>query len=83
MHEVKKPFAGIKKLSIWHGKPFFLLQKPFFLKIKPFKKPFFSQSRVDSLLAATRALLGLVVEILVCGLSGSSVVLHLDSFPPL
>ena len=49
MHEVKKPFAGIKKLSIWHGKPFFLLQKPFFLKIKPFKKPFFSQSRVDSL----------------------------------
>ena len=41
MHEVKKPFAGIKKLSIWHGKPFFLLQKPFFLKIKPFKKTFF------------------------------------------
>ena len=41
MHEVKKPFAGIKKLSIWHGKPFFLLQKPFFLKIKPFKKNLF------------------------------------------
>ena len=41
MHEVKKPFAGIKKL-IWHG-------KPFFLKIKLLKKPFFSQSRVDSL----------------------------------
>ena len=41
MHEVKKPFAGIEKLSIWHGKPFFLLQKPFFLKIKPFKKTFF------------------------------------------
>ena len=53
MHEVKKPFAGIKKLSIWHGKPFFFVAKTFFLKIKPFKKTFFSQSRVDSLLPCT------------------------------
>ena len=41
MHEVKKPFAGIKKLSIWHGKPFFLLQKPFFFENQTFKKTFF------------------------------------------
>ena len=62
MHEVKKPFAGIKKLSIWHGKPFFLLQKPFFLKIKPFKKNFFfSQSRVDSLGGSCRGGVGWVM----------------------
>ena len=63
MHEVKKPFAGIKKLSIWHGKPFFLLQKPFFLKIKPFKKPFFSQSRVDSLHSANLPQIPRLIEI--------------------
>ena len=41
MHEVKKPFAGIKKLSIWHGKPFFLLQKPFFFENQTFLKNLF------------------------------------------
>ena len=41
MHEVKKPFAGIKKLSIWHGKPFFLLQNLFFWKSNLLKNLFF------------------------------------------
>ena len=51
MHEVKNPFAGIKKLS--NGKPFFLLQKPFFLKIKPFI--FFTKSK-SALFKAERRL---------------------------
>ena len=41
----------MKTYLVYPQKTFFL-QKPFFLKIEPFKKnPFFSQSRIDSLLS--------------------------------